>query len=216
MKLTLDPPWLVADFERPLRIVSWALNRPGFVTANRIVWREVRNADLPEGFDAKAWFRDELRTAGQAEAVGFLTSRDIRRHTLARAEIGGVSAEAIATVGLSNAERVGSRLSQHHETAGTINIAVVLSAGLSDAALLEGLSIAAEARTAAVITHGPTLPSGPATGTGTDCIAVAAPTAGPKAPHAGKHTEIGEVLGRAVLDAITRGVKEWIKETGGG
>ncbi|MEM8622030.1 MAG: adenosylcobinamide amidohydrolase [Pseudomonadota bacterium] len=216
MKAALDPPWLTATFDEPMRVVSWALNRPGFVIAERIVWREVRNADLPEGLDAAAWFRDALAAAGHSDAIGFLTSRNIRRYAQTRAAVGAVSAEAIATVGLSNAERVGTRRMAGHAPAGTINIAVALSHGLSDAALLEGLSIAAEARTAAVMDHGPTLASGPATGTGTDCIAVAAPTAGPQAPHAGKHTEIGEALGRAVLDVVTLGVKDWMDETGGG
>ncbi|MEM8792492.1 MAG: adenosylcobinamide amidohydrolase [Pseudomonadota bacterium] len=215
MKTTLDPPWLVADLGAPHRVASWALNRPGLTTARRIVWREVRNADLPVDLDAGAWFGRELDGAGHAEAIGFLTSRSVARFTRARVEVEDAVAEAVATVGLSNAERVGSRQARP-AFVGTINIAIAATQALSDGALLEAINIAAEARTAAVMTHGPELAGLPATGTGTDCIAVAAPLTGTPAAHAGKHTAIGEAIGRAVLDAVSRGVQDWMNEKKGG
>jgi ABC-type glutathione transport system ATPase component len=46
--------------------------------------------------------------------------------------------------------------------------------GALDTALIELSSIATQARTAAVMDHGPDLPTGRATGTGTDCIVVGA------------------------------------------
>ncbi|MEM9736389.1 MAG: adenosylcobinamide amidohydrolase [Pseudomonadota bacterium] len=211
MKLSLDRPWLVADLGAALRVLSWSLTKPGFVEARRIVWREVRNADLPEDLDAEAWLRAELAAAGHAEAVAFLTSRDIRRVSHMSHEVEGVWAETVATVGLSNAERVGHRRT-HPQGPGTINIALQLSAPMTDAALIEALSIAVEARTTAVLEHGPRVAAGPATGTGTDCVAVAAPAG--DLQHAGKHTAIGEAAGRAVLDAVTRGVQEWMQEQG--
>lgn len=209
MKLTLKRPWLVIDLDAPLRVLSWSLTRPGFVTAQHIVWREVRNADLPTDLDAASWFYAELARVGHERAVPFLTSRDIRHYQTATADVAGTRAEAIATVGLSNAERIGQR--QGAVTmAGTINIAVKINTPLSDAALLEVLSLTAKARTVAVMEHGPDLPAGRATGTGTDCIAIAAPP-GPKL-HAGMHTAIGEAVGRAVLHAVTHGVQDWMKD----
>ncbi|MEL6769288.1 MAG: adenosylcobinamide amidohydrolase [Pseudomonadota bacterium] len=207
----LAPPWLVADLGRPHRVLSWALNRPGFVTAQRIAWREVRNADLPKHRDAAAWFVAEIEAAGHTDAVCFLTSRSLRHFVATEASAEGVVARCIATVGLSNAERVGAR--RHATAVGTINIAVAVSTPLADAALIEALSIAAEARTAAVIAHGPDTPNGRATGTGTDCIAVAAPPGA--ALHAGLHTAVGEALGRAVLDAVAQGTQHWMAEQGG-
>ncbi|MEM1345049.1 MAG: adenosylcobinamide amidohydrolase [Pseudomonadota bacterium] len=208
----LARPWLVADLGGPHRVLSWSLNRPGFVEAERIVWREVRNADLPENLDAPAWFKAELDAAGHAEAVGLLTSRTLTRFVTTEATAEDITARCIATVGLSNAERIGTRLS-HAALAGTINIAVAVSLPLADAALIEALSIASEARTAAVLAHGPDLPTGRATGTGTDCIAVAAPPG--RALHAGLHTPVGEALGRAVLDAVARATQDWMTEQGG-
>jgi adenosylcobinamide amidohydrolase len=74
--------------------------------------------------------------------------------------------------------------------------------------LIEALSIATQARTAAVMDVNLMLPTGRATGTGTDCIAVAA-RPGP-ALYAGLHTDIGEALGAAVYQATMTGARDWI------
>nr|WP_113912835.1 adenosylcobinamide amidohydrolase [Roseovarius dicentrarchi] len=199
-----------------MRVLSWAINRPGLVTARRILWRGVRNADLPQDLDVGAWLHGQLAARGALDAVTFLTSRDICYHHMARAAAGSVRATAVATVGLSNAERIGRRMDRTGQDWGTINIALNLDtgagAGLTDAALIEALSIAASARTAAVMEGGFDLPMGRATGTGTDCIAVAA-RAGDVA-YAGMHTELGEVAGRAVYDAVRAGVREWMHQMG--
>jgi len=209
--LHLDRPWLRLDLGGRMRVLSWAVNRPGIVTARQILWREVRNADLPEDLDVSEWFGAQLAARGAGEAVAFLTSRDVRAHVDRSARAGAARARAVATVGLSNAERVGTRLDRSGHDWGTINIAVVIDAaqgGLSEGALIEAMSIAAQARTAAVIEAGPDLPTGRATGTGTDCIAVAAPT-GPM-DYAGLHTETGEAVGRAVYDAVLAGTRDWM------
>lgn len=207
MKVTLDPPWLVADLGRPLRTLGWTLNRPGFATASRVAWREVRNADLGPDLDVAAWLAGELAARGLADAPTMLTSRTLARHVVARAEVAGAVADCIATVGLSNGERVGARAVPGRGLWGTINLAVRLSAPLADGALVEALGIAAEARTAAVIDASPDRPGGRITGTGTDCIVVAAPPG--DGAYAGLHTPAGEALGRAVYDAVRAGADDW-------
>src|SRR5207237_10770827 len=74
------------------------------------------------------------------------------------------------------------------------------------------LGLAAEARTAAVLeARVPSRRTGkPATGTGTDCIVVAAPDAGARLAYAGKHTPIGALAGGVVREAVERGVRRWI------
>lgn len=208
--MTLDRPWLSVDLGEPKRILSWAINRPGFVTANRIVWREVRNADLPPGFDVHAWLATELHARGESQSVAFLTSRDINRFHTASASVEGVEAFVVATVGLSNAEHVGSRQPMKPGHFGTINVAVSLDTDLSDTGLIEALSIAVQARTAAVMDADIQLPDGCATGTGTDCVAVAARPG--TAAYAGLHTPVGEAIGRAVYDAVRSGADEWKAE----
>ncbi len=206
----VDRPWRAVDLGAPKRILSWALNRPGFVTASRVLWREVRNADLPEGFDVERWLTSELIPRGDTSSVVFLTSRNIARYRQATATAEGVRADVVATVGLSNAERVGTRQLPSSGHFGTINVAVSLDTALSDAGLLEAISIAVEARTAAVIDADIRVCDAPATGTGTDCLAVAAPPG--ERRYAGLHTPEGEAIGRAVYDAVRAGADEWKAE----
>ncbi|MFX0540317.1 adenosylcobinamide amidohydrolase [Roseovarius sp. S4756] len=209
---TLDAPWLELDLGGERRVLSWAVNRPGFVLARRILWREVRNADLPADLDVEDWLQSALASRGALDAVTFLTSRDITCYHAVTAGMDGAKATAVATVGLSNAERIGQRVDRRGHDWGTINIALQLDVGqgvgLTDAALVEALSIASSARTAAIMEVGLDLPTGIATGTGTDCIAVAA--AQGNIAYAGMHTDIGVAAGRAVFDAVHRGAVEWM------
>lgn len=209
-RLRHDHPWLVAAFPEPRRVLSWSLTRPGFVTARAVVWREVRNADLPPDLDARAWLGRDLAAAGLADAVAMMTSRPLVHRRSALAEAGGARAACLATVGLSNAERAGERR-RPAARAGTINLLVALDLPLSDAALIEALALAASARTLAVREA-----EGRASGTGTDCIAVAAPVGPDPAPYAGMHTDVGEALGRAVFAAVDAGARAWLADRDAG
>nr|WP_319247434.1 adenosylcobinamide amidohydrolase [uncultured Celeribacter sp.] len=210
--LRLDAPWLEFDLGAEMQVLSWTLLHPGFVRARRILWREVRNADLSEEFDVAPWLQGELASRGAADAVTFLTSRDIRFFDEAHVQLGDCAVQAVATVGLSNAERVGCRLERVWQDWGTINIAVRVTQGLSEAAFLEVMSIAVEARTAAIMDAGLDLSVGRATGTGTDCVAIAAPSG--ETVFAGLHTELGEAVGQAVYTAVARGASVWMRSIG--
>jgi adenosylcobinamide amidohydrolase len=210
LRVTLERPWLTLDLGARMHVLSWAINRPGFVQAHRIAWREVRNADLPRDMDVHGWLRDALELRGQSEAVCFLTSRDVGCYTEATAQVGDATAHCVATVGLSNSERIGHRVDRSQMDWGTINIAVVLGKELSQTGLIEAISIVAQARTAAIMDTGLALPTGIATGTGTDCIAVAAPDG--SHDYAGLHTEIGEAIGSAAYRATLQGAQEWMRD----
>ncbi|MCU0901371.1 MAG: adenosylcobinamide amidohydrolase [Cypionkella sp.] len=214
----LNRPWLVADLGRERRILSFAPHRPGCVSARHVVWREVRDADLSPEFDVLSWLPQEFARQGHAAAVGLLTSRDVGSFVQVKAEVDGVRVAALVTLGLGNAESVGSRRAVNgvgwSTGYGTINICALIDAGLTEAALIEALTIAAEARTAAVMDCGLTLPDGRrATGTGTDCIALAADVG--DLAYAGTHTAVGEALGKAVREAVTIAARTWIAENGG-
>ena len=212
----LERPWLAVDLGAPCRVLSFAPHRPGFVTTDRILWREVRNADLTPDLDVGTWVAAEMAGRGAAGAVGLLTSHDIGRFQRVEAAVDGLRAAAVATVGLGNGERVGMRHDRSPPGYGTINIAVQLAGppgwGLSDIALLEALTIAAEARTLAVIEAGLSLPRGLATGTGTDCLVIAAPPG--DTPYCGLHTAQAEALGAAVHTAVAAGAADWCARYG--
>lgn len=208
--VTLERPWLTFDLGAQMQVLSWAINRPGFVMTERIVWREVRNADLPRDLDVVEWFGSQLAERGAQDAVAFLTSRDVTFFHDKTVCIGQTEARCVATVGLSNAERIGHREDRSTMDWGTINVAVRVNEALSQTALIEMVSIATQARTAAVMDAGVRVSSGVATGTGTDCIAVAAPQGA--VDYVGLHTQIGEAVGAAVYAATSEGALHWKRD----
>jgi adenosylcobinamide amidohydrolase len=121
----------------------------------------------------------------------------------------GLSVTAWCTAGCSNALRVGDRATAGRAEAGTINIAVAINQPVNVAVLAEALQLAVEARVLAVQETGlMSVRSGlPATGTGTDCIVIAAPERSEnkrgEIAYTGKHTALGELIGRVVLKSCT-------------
>ena len=206
MSVQVARPWLTVSLAGTWRALSFAPYRSGDVDCQQIIWREVRDADLTEDFDALGWLASEV---GNAEAVAMLTSRNVERFVHRRVEVGRVVAEAAVTVGLSNAERVGFRRGASLRF-GTINVGVAVSEGLTMAARIEAMSIAASARTAAVLDATVEIETGLATGTGTDCIVVASPNGA--CGFAGMHTEAGEAIGAVVYGAVSDGVAHWLAE----
>jgi len=205
----LHRPWLIARLPAPMRILSHAPYGPGFVMGDCVAWREVRDSDLSPGFAVEAWFQAEMARAPAPAQVGMMTSRDVGSRVLAEAEAEGIRARALVTLGLSNAESVGRRLPPRGEGGyGTVNILVVTSAALSEAAQIEALTIAVEARTAAILALGIELATGPATGSGTDCLALACPPG--DALYAGLHTPVGEAVGAAVRQAVAQAGADWL------
>lgn len=183
--------------------------RPGMVETDCVAWLEVRNADLPADADPFAVIGKRVSDATLDGAVVLVTSRDIRRHHHYRAAVENVHAHCLTTAGLSNSERVGTRLHMPPLFAGTINTLVHLSLPLTDGAMLEALSIATEARTTAILEAELCRGGKQITGTGTDCIAIASPTSGSSERYAGKHTAVGEAIGAAVYHATVTAIDDW-------
>jgi adenosylcobinamide amidohydrolase len=204
-------PFLVAEFAASQAMLSWSLTRPGFVTARKVAWLHVRNDDLPLGIDPVALLETKMATAGHQDAVHLMTSRDVGHHHLMTALSGAATATCLATVGLGNAARVGSA-PMAGRPMGTINLLAHVDRPLSQAALIEAVSIAVQARTAAVIDLDLRPDGMPVTGTGTDCIVVATPGMDGGETFAGLHTDIGAAIGRAVYDAVWQGGMAWISE----
>ena len=201
-------PFLVARFAARQRILGWSLNRPGFAAGDLVAWLEVRDADLPIGVDPVALLEERLAGAGLAGAIGMMTARDVRRHHVARAEAGGMRAQALVTLGLTNGAVLDAegrlRDVAPPERAGTINMLVALPAPLDDGAMVEAVSVAAMARSAALLADG-----GRIVGTGTDCILLACPADGARQNHAGIHTPAGRCIAEAVHAATRAARAEW-------
>ncbi|MEF3367129.1 adenosylcobinamide amidohydrolase [Methylocystis sp. 9N] len=207
--LDCAPPFLVIRFDDIHRTLGWSIARPGFQYLREIAWLEVRDADLSPDVDPVAFLKERLASKGLAEAAAFMTARDVRRHHLARSQVGDIAATCVTTVGLSNAERVGTRRHGAARRVGTINTLVHLSRPLSTGAFVEAVSIVAQARTAAILESRGRPDEAAATGTGTDCIVVAAPEGGRPQTCAGLHTDVGEAIGACVYEATSEGTRVW-------
>lgn len=201
--------WLQVDLREPHRVLSWAPVGGGFAVARTVVWRQVDDADLSHGVDAVEWLHRRLDERGLAGVVAMLTARNLDGVVHGHTAADGVRATAVATAGLTNAGRIGQPLGGHGP--GTINILCVVDVTLTDAALVELVSIVASARTAGIMDQRWSLDGGaPVTGTGTDCIVVACPQGERQWPYAGMHTAVGEAAGRVVYDQVYRAAADWL------
>jgi adenosylcobinamide amidohydrolase len=204
---------LVARFAEPHRVVSWAMLGGGLRRTRMVAWVEVSDADLRPPIDPCELARARLAAARISDAVTLMTSRDLRAYVDVERTYRDIACRCVATVGLGNALRAGDPPGPAGRV-GTINILCQVSVPLTDEALLESLALAAEARTLAVreAEVPSTLGGLPASGTGTDCIVIAAPEASVRERYAGKHTALGHVVGAAVHDAVRSGAEQWKRE----
>jgi adenosylcobinamide amidohydrolase len=214
-RLEANARLLVVRFARPHATLSWAVCNGGRRTARAVAWRRVDDAELAPNVDPEALLARALDEAGLDGAVGLLTARDLTRFEASTCSDGTRAARCVATVGLGNALAAGDpprRLAR----VGTINLLVQVSRPLDEGALVEAVALAAEARTAALLeARVPSRASGrAATGTGTDCIVVAAPEARDGERWVGKHTPLGALVGASVREAVARGVAAWLGERG--
>lgn len=204
MQPELRPPWLLLDFGKDHRLIGWPVVGPAMGRARRVAWLQVRNADLPPDRDPSAYFAERAAAAGISFDAGLMTAADLAG--FAAAHRAGVS--VIATSGLGNAESAVPPMAVpapiKAARVGTINVVAVIDQPLTLAAQIEALSIVAEARTAAVMGFGLTMPDGarPVTGTGTDCILVAAMDGEGSLAHCGLHTPIGRALAEATYESV--------------
>jgi adenosylcobinamide amidohydrolase len=151
---------------------------------------------------------------------GLLTAVDVTRHHLAT----DTGVHATATVGLSSpawaaapdghfrrelpagADRVPFTEYQRVDyRPGTINIVVACPVRLSDAALVNAVLTATEAKVQALHDAGVR-----ATGTASDAVVVHCPYDGDAEPYGGPRSLFGARIARAVYSAVLAGARTWI------
>jgi len=200
----------IVSFPGPVRTLSWAVLNGGFCHADHIINHHVNGDDRlfcaePETWLDKAAARLGLRGTVVAMATAVEMKNLIR--TAMRAE--GVEVTCFATVGCSNALSIGDPATVMSAGLGvpaalhTINLIVTVQPGLTDQAMVEAVQIATEGRVRALYEAAiqSSVSSLVATGTGTDCIAVAS-LGGNPARYCGKHTQFGELIGKAAYHAV--------------
>ncbi len=207
--------WLVARFSEPWSFLSWCVVNGGLQRSKTVAWLYLQENEIETVSDPVDSMHAAMHDEGLSDAIGFMTRRRAHACVESRAEEEGSQAWAIGTVGLSNALRAGDPPGKAPH--GTINLLVCVSVPLTPESAMEALCLIAEAKALAAVESGirSIVSKAPATGTGTDYLAVAWPPAGAPRPYAGKHTAAGSVIGRAAFSAVTRGIAQWQNEYGG-
>ena len=205
--------WVTLAFDAPRPVLSSAVLGGGLGRSRR--WLNLRvNGDAD---DESAYEDPEVTLAGLCrrqgwgtDTVAMMTAASMDSLRVRHTSLGaGATLAVLVTTGTANARRAGDRAEYRTIGAmpaeiGTINLAVVASARLSDAALVESALVATEAKAAVLQDLGIRSPvSGAiATGTGTDSLAVFGGYGSQAVHYAGKHTLFGEMLARLVIAAL--------------
>jgi len=199
---------LVLSFRRPAQVMSWALLHGGLRSDVRHIINHHVEPPPPTGLPSKTLRQAASRLGLEGLVVGMITAVDIRRHCVSRAEYWDFEAFAVATAGCGNLATVGETGNfiegvSRPLCVGTINLIVAVNYRLTHEAMLEAMSLATEAKVKAVYEARlrSRANSDFATGTGTDCVAIAV---GPERRYqiCGKHTKWGELVGQASLESI--------------
>lgn len=188
-----DLPILLWRFATPLRAIASSPHGGGIGLRRWVV-----NAQVPASYSrrdpdhhlAKLGVSLGLRGRG----VGMLTAAEVRRFTTG-AEHG---IEVTATVGLGHAVRAAAPHDPRPvPLAGTINVVAILPERLSDAALVNAVATATEAKTQALSDLGLD-----ATGTATDAMCILCPDEGRPHDFGGPRSLWGSRLARAVHQSV--------------
>lgn len=196
-------PFVVWRFAEPRRALSSAVSGGGLSTPD---W--VLNATVERGYDRsdpEAHLLDLARSADlTGDGVAMMTAVDVGELVVARD--GGVT--AWATVGVERAQWASAEAPAWHEGAGsqigTINVVVDVPVVLSDAALVNAVATATEAKAQAMFERGLA-----GTGTPTDSIVVCIPdTRASGEPYGGPRSVWGSRIARAVHGAVAGGLAQ--------
>lgn len=199
----------VVTFPTLYRVLSWAPLGGGLVEGRTIVNHQV-NTNEYETLEPETFLRGLARQLKlDPPVIGLMTGVLMERLVRRVIQHDGLMIECFATVGLSNALAAGDPAT-YEERLGTINLIAVVNQPLTSTALIEAIQIVTEARVRTLYAVGvkSTVSEAFATGTGTDCIAVACPTGEPTYRYCGKHTCLGELLGRVVGEAMVEGLEQ--------
>jgi adenosylcobinamide amidohydrolase len=205
---TVQKRTLVVSFPEAYSVLSWAPLNGGASLARSILNHQVRTDEYPSEEPGSFLLALAQRLQSPTPVVGLMTGVLMERLVRCVVQRDAFLLECFATVGLSNALTAGDPAT-YDERPGTINLIVTLNQSLTESALVEATAIITEAKTRALFGAQvkSTISATVATGTGTDCVAVACPPGTAVYRYCGKHTLLGELLGRVVSEAMEEGLR---------
>lgn len=222
MNIELKERSLALTFDNDMNFLSWAIVGGGFTRGRKVFWSKVKSDELPRHLSPREVLLRKISEEGIEEnIIGFMTSAQLDDYVCITKKLNDFSASTLCTVGMGNALRVGDAGKNYLaiRSVGTINIACSFNRSMTREALLEAMSIIIEARTLAVLEEkiASKVSGLMATGTGTDCVVVAAPVKNNDFDediyYSGKHTIVAELIGQSVYQAVRLGIQKWKKRT---
>ena len=197
-------------FAEPRRALSSAVFNGGLCWASHwLNYKVPLNCPL-EVEEPMVTLENYTRNKGwQGDSVGMMTAASMNSLRIHSSEIEGENIVVLSTTGIANALRAGdsANYALHQEVVrevGTINTAIITSATLSDAAMVETHMISTEAKAAVFQQFNikSTVSEGIATGTGTDSTLVVSGLRSTAVRFAGKHTQFAEQVARLTMASI--------------
>jgi adenosylcobinamide amidohydrolase len=203
---------LIVSFASPARTLSWAVLNGGFCHADHLINHHIDGKNALFCARPAPWLGHAATQLGlRGKVVAMATAVDMKHLVRVSTKSASAQVTCFATVGCGNALSVGDPASMTFEEPEpplhTINMILTVQPGLSDEAMVEAVQIVTEGRVRALYEKGiKSCQSGLlATGTGTDCIAIVSPGDG-RERYCGKHTQLGELIGRAACMAVEKGL----------
>jgi iron complex transport system ATP-binding protein len=212
--VTVDERAVRVCSERPLRVLSSALTGGGLGHTHDIVNMHVD--DVAPDSSPQAELAACAAALGVGDGfVGLMTAAATQHARLTVAGDDDLTVASVVSVGLSNTTRAGLT-PPAAPVPGTINAIVLVDGRLTDAALVNAVITATEAKTAVLAEWDVRTPGGElATGTSTDAVVVACTGRGDPLPYAGPATPVGHLVARTVRDAIGHVCRDKVARDGG-
>ena len=203
---------LIVSFASPARTLSWAVLNGGFCHADHVINHHIDGKNALFCARPAPWLEHAATELGlRGKVVAMATAIDMKHLVRVSMKSGSMQVTCFATVGCGNVLSVADPASMTFEEPApalhTINMILVVQAGLSDEAMVESVQIVTEGRVRALYEKGiKSCQSGlPATGTGTDCVAIV--SLGDRFErYCGKHTPLGELIGAAAYMSVAKGL----------
>ncbi len=194
-------PCLVWELPAAMRVISSSIVGGGIGSVSWILNLTV-DADYGRLDPDRHLLDVAQRLQLDGRGIGMMTAVDVKKFQTAQAD--GVS--ACATVGVSRpvwaAELADTtNLTEPESGPGTINLIVMVPVTLSDAALVNAVATATEAKVQALLDHGVD-----GTGTASDAVAVLCVSDGTAERFGGPRSTWGARIARVVYDATAAGV----------
>ena len=174
LRITVKQPWLLADLGYRHRVAGWPIYGPAWGDATIVAWLQETGSNI----------QDRLRADRIEADIGMMTAARIEEYRSESRRDAAMEVTAVTTADLTKG----------------VHILLHANLPLSDAAMLEALSLVAQARTEAIASLGISrLDGSVVTGTGNDGIVVAAP----HGPHEVRYCGLNTALGRLIAE-VTR------------